>query len=326
MQDKQIYHQPVIEIARKDFTAIRKDLKVEEAFKKIREDGVGERIFYFYVVDDKNKLVGVLPTRRLLIGGLEQKIEDLMVKHVAALPKTATVYDALEFFATYKFLAFPVVDEERKMIGVVDVNLFTEELLNTEEPEEVNDVFEEIGFKISEVKNASPTKAWRYRFPWFLSTIIGGVVCALLAGIFEATITHSVIIAFFLTLMLGLGDSISIQAMTVTIQLLRSAKPTMKWYSKNLFREIQTALLIGLSSAFLVGIVVYVWKHDPVTTAVIFLGIVSIQIVAAVLGMSVPFILHALKLDPKIAAGPITLAVTDAFTIVIYLSLATLLL
>lgn len=324
MQDKQTYRQPVLEIARKDFTAINKNLKVDDAFKKIREEGVGERIFYFYVVDDENKLVGVLPTRRLLVGGLEQKIEDLMVKHVAALPKTATVYDALEFFATYKFLAFPVVDEERKMLGVVDVNLFTEELLNAEEPEEVNDVFEEIGFKISEVKNASPFKAWRYRFPWFLSTITGGTICALLAGMFEATLTESILIAFFLTLMLGLGESISIQSMTVTIQTLHTAQPSLKWYLKNLLKEIQTAALIGLSSAILVGLIIFIWKSSLISAAVIALSALLVQLIAALLGLSVPSALHALKLDPKIAAGPITLALTDVFTILFYLGLTTL--
>jgi magnesium transporter len=325
MQDKQTYHQPILEIARKDFTAINKNLKVDDAFKKIREEGVGERIFYFYVVDDENKLVGVLPTRRLLVGGLEQKIEDLMVKHVAALPKTATVYDALEFFATYKFLAFPVVDGERKMLGVVDVNLFTEELLNAEEPEEVNDVFEEIGFKISEVKNASPFKAWRYRFPWFLSTITGGTICALLAGMFEATLTESILVAFFLTLMLGLGESISIQSMTVTIQTLHTAQPSLKWYLKNLFKEIQTAVLIGLSSALLVGLIIFIWKSSLISAAVIALSALLVQLIAAVLGLSVPSVLHAFRLDPKIAAGPITLALTDVFTILFYLGLATLL-
>ena len=113
MHDKQTYHQPVLEHARKDFTALDKNLSVDETLKKIREEGLGERIVYFYVVDNEKKLIGVLPTRRLLTGKPEQKIEELMVKRVAALPKTATVYDACEFFVTYKFLAFPVVDEER---------------------------------------------------------------------------------------------------------------------------------------------------------------------------------------------------------------------
>lgn len=326
MHDKQTYNQPVMEHARKDFTALDKNLSVDETLKKIREEGLGERIVYFYVVDENKKLVGVLPTRRLLTGRGEQKIEELMVKRVAALPKTATVYDACEFFVTYKFLAFPVVDEERKLVGIVDVNLFTEELLDVEEPLEVNDVFEEIGFKISEVKNASPLKAWRYRFPWFLTTITGGTICALLAGMFEATLTESILIAFFMTMMLGLGESISIQSMTVTIQTLHSTKPSLKWYLKNVFKEVQTAGLIALSSAVIVGLIVLIWKSSLISAAVIALSILIVQLIASVLGLSVPSVLHAFKLDPKIAAGPITLALTDVFTILFYLGLATMLL
>lgn len=326
MPEKQKYNHPVMEHARKDFTALDKDLSVDETLIKIREKGLGERIVYFYVVDENKKLVGVLPTRRLLTGKPEQKIEELMVKRVAALPKTATVYDACEFFVTYKFLAFPVVDDERRLIGIVDVNLFTDELLNVEEPAEVSDVFEEIGFKISEVKNASPLKAWRYRFPWLISTITGGTICALLAGLFEATLTESILVAFFLTLMLGLGESISIQSMTMAIQTLHTVHPSLKWYLKNLFKEIQTAGLIGLSCAVLVGLIALVWKGSLISAAVIALSVLIVQLIAAVLGLSVPSALHAFMLDPKISSGPITLALTDIFTILFYLGLATVLL
>lgn len=326
MNDKSTYHLPVLSFARKDFTALNKNLTVDEALRKIRTEGVGERIVYFYAVDDEKKLVGVVPTRRLLTGRLEQKIEELMVKRVAALPSSATVYDACEFFVTYKFLAFPVVDAERKMVGIVDVNLFTEELLNVEEPEEVNDVFEEIGFRISEIKNASPTKAWRYRFPWLLTTITGGTICAVLAGAFEATLTESILIAFFMALMLGLGESIGIQSMTVTIQNLHSVQPSLKWYLKNIFKEIQTASLIALSSAVLVGLIVFVWKSSLMVALVIALSVLVVQLIASVVGLSVPAMLHAFKLDPKIAAGPVTLALTDIVTILFYLGLATILL
>ncbi|MCL6100797.1 MAG: magnesium transporter [Bacteroidetes bacterium] len=325
MNEEHSYHQPVLNFARKDFTALNKNLTVDEALEKIRTEGVGERIVYFYAVDDEKKLVGVVPTRRLLTGKLEQKIEELMVKRVAALPSSASVYDACEFFVTYKFLAFPVVDTERKIVGIVDVNLFTEELLNVEEPEEVNDVFEEIGFRILDCCDFLPTKAWRYRFPWLLTTITGGTICALLAGMFEATLTESIAIAFFMALMLGLGESIGIQSMTVTIQTLHSAQPSLKWYLKNVLKEIQTASLIGLSSAALVGLIVFVWKGSLITAFVIALSVLVVQLIASVVGLSVPAALHGFKLDPKIAAGPITLALTDVFTILFYLGLATIL-
>jgi magnesium transporter len=334
LNDKSTYHHPVVDYARRDYSALNKNLSVDEALKKIRLEGIGERIVYFYVVDDEQKLVGVLPTRRLLIGKLEQKLEEIMVKRVAALPGSSTVYDALEFFATYKFLAFPVVDADRRILGVVDVNLFTDELLEDKdseaasevEPQDYDAIFETIGFRISEVKNASPFKGWRVRLPWLLATVTSGTICALLTGMFETTLAESLIIVFFFTLVIGLGESISIQSMTVTIQTLRSAKPSFAWFVKNFWREAQTALLLSLSSAAIVATVVVVWKGNLAAAGVIGLSIVLVQLIASVWGLTVPAVLHRTKMDPKIAAGPITLALTDICTILFYFGLAALVL
>ncbi|MBX3006435.1 MAG: magnesium transporter [Melioribacteraceae bacterium] len=330
MNDKSTYKKSVLEYARKDFTALNKSITVDEALKKIRNEGAGERIVYFYVVDDNDVLVGVLPTRRLLIGRPEQKIEEIMVSRVAALPHTSTVYDACEFFVTYKFLAFPVVDENRKVVGVVDVNLFTEELLSLdpdiEDRSQYNDVFETIGFNISEIKNASPIKAWKIRVPWLLATVTSGTICAILTGFFEATLSESIIIAFFLTLILGLGESISIQSMTLAAQALHTAKPTLKWYTKNLIKESKTSFLLGISCGVIVSIVIVVWKGSLLTAIAVGLSILLVMIVAAFWGLTIPAVLHKTKLDPKIAAGPITLALTDICTIVFYLGLATIIL
>ncbi|MEW6506723.1 MAG: magnesium transporter [Bacteroidota bacterium] len=325
-ENKPTYHQPIVDYLRSDYSALHKNLTVDEALKKIRREGVGERIVYFYVVDDDDKLVGVLPTRRILTGHPDQLLEDIMVNDVAAINDSATVYDACEFFVMYKFLALPVVDSNRKIVGIVDVNFFTDELLDFSERQKVSDVFESIGFKISEVKNATPLKAWRIRFPWLLATITSGTVCAILAGFFEATIAESLVIAFFLTLVLGLGESMSIQSMTLTIQALHSAQPSLKWYLRNIFKEAQTAALIGGSSGLLVALTSYAWKGEVITSAVIGISILLVQFFAAVLGLSVPALLHSTKLDLKVSAGPITLALTDIFTILFYMGLADLLL
>ena len=326
MKSKHTYQDPVTDYARTDFTALNKNLTVNEALHKIRNEGVGERIVYFYVVDDDERLVGVLPTRRILTAQPEKKIEEIMVSRVAALPGNSTVYDACEFFVTYKFLAFPVIDEERKIIGIVDVNLFTEELLNLEpdidDRQQFNDVFEAIGFNINEIKNASPLKAWKIRLPWLLATVTSGTVCALLAGVFEATLAESLVIAFFLTLVLGLGESVSIQSMTLAVQALHTAQPSLKWYLKNLWKEIQTALLLGLSCGLLVAAVVVIWKEAVIAGIAIGASIILVELLAAFWGLSIPSLLHKTKLDPKIAAGPITLALTDIGTILFYLGLA----
>ena len=118
-------NEPVLRFARKDFTTLNQGLTVEQALASIRQRGVGEKIVYFYVVDDDEKLVGVVPTRRLLMAPLERALADLMIRQVIAIPHTATVMDACEFFVLHKFFAFPLIDEKRRVVGLVDVGLFT---------------------------------------------------------------------------------------------------------------------------------------------------------------------------------------------------------
>src|SRR5438128_4887159 len=165
------FNSKVIEHARKDFPLPDADMTVGQALERIRCEGVGERVIYFFAVDKDKRLVGVLPTRRLLTAALETPLRDIMVRRVVAIPATATVLEACEFFVLYKFFAFPVVDAERRVVGMVDVTLFTEELMGTEpEPAPVpgrsDDLFEALGFHLGQVRDASPWRGFRYRFPW----------------------------------------------------------------------------------------------------------------------------------------------------------------
>jgi len=180
--------------------------------------------------------------------------------------------------------------------------------------------------RIAQVKNASPFKAFRFRFPWLLATISGGIMCAVLTGFFEITLARSLILAFFLTLMLGLGESVSMQSMTVTVMTLYRLQPSGHWYWRSLRREITTALLLGSGSGLVVGLVVWLWWNQAGPAMVIALSIVLSLSMACILGLSIPTLLHRLRFDLKIAAGPLTLALTDLFTLLFYFGLATIIL
>src|SRR5881296_1350751 len=144
------FNAPVADHARKDFPLLDAGMIVGEALERIRREGVGERVVYFYAVDEQKRLVGVVPTRRLLSARLETPLRQIMVPRVVAIPATATVLEACEFFVLYKFLAFPVVDSDRRVIGVVDADVFMESVLETPETagEGVarDDFFEALGF------------------------------------------------------------------------------------------------------------------------------------------------------------------------------------
>jgi magnesium transporter len=322
MTEREHFEQSVLQVARKDAATLRLDLTVQEALDAIRQRGIGEKIVYFYVVDSDDRLVGVLPTRRLLIAPLHQRVSEVMVSRAVAIPQSATVLEACEAFVLHKFLAFPVVDEQRRIVGMVDVGLLTEEAFDFAERESSEELFERIGFHISQVREASPLRAFRFRIPWLLATIGSGTICALLASAYELTLAKSLVLTFFLTLVLGLGESVSIQSMTLTIQALRATQPTFAWYFRAFRREAQTALLLGLACGCLVALIVWLWRGAPVAGIAIGSSILLALCAACFFGLTVPALLHALKLDPKIAAGPVTLAFTDIFTLLFYFSLA----
>src|SRR5438105_1627135 len=326
------FNSKVIEHARKDFPLLDADMTVGKALDRIRREGVGERVIYFFAVDSDKRLVGVLPTRRLLTNPLETPLHDIMVRRVVAIPATATVLDACEFFVLYKFFAFPVVDEQRRVIGLIDVSLFAEEILGEREEQARpatpvrDDVFEVLGFHLEQIRGASPWRVFRFRFPWLLVTVAAGTICAVLAGAFEATLARSLIVAFFLTMVLGLNESVSAQSMSVTIQVLRAAPVTWRWFATALRREFVTAVLIGLACGTIVAGIVLVWRHDVLAAFAIGGSIALSLITASLFGLGVPSLLHRLKLDPKIAAGPITLALADIFALLLYFTAARLVL
>ena len=327
---------PVVEHARKDFPLLDAGMTVGEALERIRHEGVGERVIYFYAIDKEKRLVGVVPTRRLLTAPLETALHEVMVRRVVAVPYTATLLDACEFFVLYKFLAFPVVDEQRRVVGIIDANLFAEEILEAGDTEDRSrnrdslpigpEFFEALGFRLEQIRGVSAWRAFRFRFPWLLVTVAGGTLSAILAGFFEATLAGSLIIAFFLTMVLGLNESVSMQSMSVTIHALRSVTVTWDWLASAFRRELATAALLGVCCGLVVSVIAWVW-HDNLREAVVIGGSIAISLVTAcAFGLAVPSLLHRLKLDPKIAAGPVTLVLADFIALAIYFTSAWLIL
>lgn len=323
-QELEHLNQPVLPYARKDFPELRQDFTVEQALAEIRRQGVGEKVIYFYVVDEQEHLLGVLPTRRLLTSPLEKRLGEIMFNRVVTVPHTATILEACELFVMHRFLAFPVVDDQRRIIGVVDVGLFTEEVLDIGEREGTDEVFEALGFRISQVQSSSPWRAFRLRFPWLLTTIGSGTACAILASAFELTIQKSLVLAFFITLVLALGESVGIQSMALSVQSLRAARPSWRWFARAFRHEAGTAALLGLGCGTVVTTIICLWRGLTPPAFIIGGSVVLSLCSACLFGLSVPALLHHLKLDPKIAAGPVTLALTDVFTLLFYFGLAAL--
>jgi magnesium transporter len=314
--------EPITRHARTDFVAIRADRTVKEVLDSIRTTAKGGTFVYFYVVDADHRLVGVLQTRRLLTAPLDSRADAIMTTNVIAIPDSFTVLDACEFFVLHRLLAFPVVDKDKRVLGVVDVGLFTQEMFDIEERERIHGLFETLGIRISDVQGKSAWSVFHNRFPWLMATIASGTICALLVGAFHVTLAKSLILAFFLTLVLGLGESVSMQVMGITVHSLHHQDTEGGWYWTTLVRELKRTFVLGLTCALIVGCIAILWKRDAASGVVIASGILASLLMACFLGVSIPVLLHRLRLDLRVACGPATLALTDVCTIVVYFSLA----
>jgi magnesium transporter len=218
-----------------------------------------------------------------------------------------------------------VVDQDRRLIGIVDVDLYTSERSDLDRSEQNNILFQLIGVHLAEARQSSPMIAFRSRFPWLLCNIGGGILAAFLAGVFEAELQTAVALALFIPVVLALAESVSIQSVSLALRILHGSKPTWGDIAAKLRTEAFIGLLLGSACALVVAVVALVWLHQERVALCIFGGVSGGVFTAALIGVALPNLLHRLKLDPQVAAGPIALTAADVVTLLIYFNLARIL-
>jgi magnesium transporter len=295
---------------------------VGEALDGLRRHPPRGRILYLYVVDDQNRLAGVVPTRRLLLASPEQPVAEIMVRQVVALPARTTVMEACEFFIQHRFLAFPVVDEGRRLLGVVDVELYTDELTKLEDGRVRDDLFQLLGVHVGATRDDSPARAFLRRFPWLGCNLAAGILAAFLSSLYGEELDRVVALAFFIPVVLNLAESVSSQSVSLALHLLHGQPALWKMLPYRLASELATGLMLGVAAGGAVGMVGLAWLGQARLALCLVAGIGGGVASAAILGTVVPFVLRLLRLEPRVAAGPIALAGADVITILLYFNLA----
>jgi magnesium transporter len=312
----------VLKHARKDFAVLKPDWTVSEALERLRRSPPADRIVYFYVTDEHGKLLGVIPTRRLLFAPAQHPISEVMIKSVVAVPANATVLDACEFFTLYRFLAFPVIGPDRTLLGVIDIELYTDELTDAGGGLRDN-LFQLVGVHLADANQTSPLMAFRGRFPWLICNVVGGLFAAFLSGVFQDVLSwREAVLALFVPVVIGVAESVAIQSVTLSLQ--RTESGGWQKVIQRIFREGTTGLLLGAGTAILVALVALIWQRDPSVAFVLFGGMTIGVTCAAAAGLAIPSLLRLSKREPTVAAGPISLVAADVLTLLAYFGLARL--
>jgi magnesium transporter len=305
---------PLTELAHVYYVQLFEHESVAQSIERIRVAASGDRIAYFYATTKGDRLVGVVPARRLLVATPETLISSIMISPVVTIPETATLGDALELLANRRLLAVPIVDEENHLNGVIDLQHYTQDAIDLEQKEAAETVFQLVGFHI-ENQRAGVWTQFKARFPWLLCNVVSGLTAAAISGVFDGVLRKVVALAFFFPLVLGIAESISMVAATLGIQQMHHP-------SKGVMRELRIAPLLGGAAGLLVGIAAFCWLHSWIVGAVLAAAILLGALIGTLLGLFLPRLVHRWNLDPKIASGPAVLAITDILTLSGYLGLA----
>jgi magnesium transporter len=300
------------------FIRLRADWTIHQAIEEVQQHDLSEQIVYLYVVDEQDRLAGVVPVRQLLSGSQDVRISAVMIRNVISISIDATLQQAGNLLLEHKLLAVPVVNETNRLIGVVDLSHFTKDTLSVGQKPQVDSLFQLLGLHISLGRHVSSWMMFRERFPWLLWNIVSGLLCALVASRYELLIQEIVLLAMFMTVVLALGESVGMQAMTITIQRLSTREFHWSSVMSSLKRELSAAGLMAIGSAIILTTAAILWKGHWTQAAAIGAGVILSIMTACFLGVLVPSLIRALRIDPKVAAGPIALACTDICTLLYY--------
>ncbi len=299
---------------------LRVNQTVSAALESVRAAQNVGRVIYFYVVDEEEKLQGVVATRRLLLSVPDTIISEIMSTRILAIPSSATVFEACEFFTLHKLLAFPVIDEDRKILGVVDVDLYTDEILEFDRRQDGEDLFQLVGMHLTPSTTFHPGHAFMGRFPWLLCNVLGGMLAAVIADWYD-DVSTLVVVAPFIALVTALSESVSIQAVSLALQVLHHQSPNWKVFLRETRKELLVSMLLGVACGVTVGLVALVWKGSLIVAASLTFGILGGIVASALVGIAMPFGLRLIQRDPQLASGPMALALSDVVTLIFYFSL-----
>jgi magnesium transporter len=316
---------PVREVARRDPVRLLESETVAEALARLREEQIGERIIYFYVTDNAGRLVGVVPTRRLLLSSPATLIGEVMIHPVLSIPEDEPAGKAIAMLSEKRLLALPLVDRDGRLAGVLDISSFTE-LVDLRRQGAADEAFQIVGVQVERERSKSALWVLAHRFPWLLCNVASGLAAAFISGFFDDVLRAVVTLAFFIPLVLTIAESVAMQSVIISLQALHVRAGGRAIRKNWTYRELRVGVLLGVASGALVALVGLAWLGHPEVAMVVGSALVIGAASGSVLGFVVPSLVHWLKLDPRIASGPSVLALTDVAALTGYLGLASMVL
>ncbi len=283
-----------------------------------------ETINYLYVVDDEERLIGVLSIRELYHHEPTIRIGDVCVKeNIISLHVDTHQERAAYLSLRHNLKAIPILDAEKKLLGVIP----SDTLLKILYKETHDDLMRIAGVQrggrdvtIDHILKISPWRSMLHRIPWLLFGLMGGLLAARIIGVFETTLEKNLILATFIPLIVYMGDAVGTQMEAFMIRdlaLERSLK-FGRYFMKQMTIILSMSLLFGL----LLHGTALLYFHEEQLGLILGLSLFFAMASSVVTGLFVPFLFSRMKLDPANASGPIATIIQDIMSVTIYFTIA----
>ncbi|MDO4683109.1 MAG: magnesium transporter [Lautropia sp.] len=309
-----------------EFVRVREDVTLEVVLRYLRRfDELPQHTDQVFVVDRNGLLIGSLSIEQLLTNEPDTDVSEVMHREILSLEATDDVGDAAQAFERYDLVSAPVVDEAGTLIGRLTVN----DVVDVIREEGETDVLNQAGLREDEDLFASVWQSASNRWLWLAVNLVTAFLASRVIGLFDGTIEKVVALAALMPIVAGLAGNSGNQTMALVIRSLALGQVTGSNFGRLLRKELTVALLNGVVWGTVAGGVSWLLYHDSeyamLLGVAMSVAIVLNLLIAALLGVIVPFTLEKFGRDPAIGSSVLLTFSTDGLGFLIFLGLATIL-
>lgn len=306
------------------YVAVRPDWTVAEALRHIRVEGQkGETVNTIMVLDDDERLVDVANLRRFIVAEPEDLVESILPGYFVSVNAAEDREAAVRAMQHYDLEVLPVTDNAGVLLGIVTVDDVMD--VATEEATEDFHKMGSVGAVSLSLREATPGLLYRKRVGWLVSLVFINIFSGAAIAIFESTIEAVIALVFFLPMIVASGGNAGAQAATLMVRAMATGDVTARDWTRLLGKELAVGVALGLTMGLAVSLI-GLWRGGPEVALVVALAMAMVVVMGSLVGLALPFLLSVLRFDPATASVPLITCIADIAGILIYFSVATILL
>jgi magnesium transporter len=309
-------------LMQKEFIQANMNWTVDRAIVELRRQAEDvEKVYNIYVVDELNKLVGLLSLKRLLFANPKTVISEIyQSKNIISVKTSDSDEEVAKIMEKYDLVAIPVVDFQNKLVGRITLDDVVD--IIKEEADKDFQLASGISERIE--SNSSIWRISRARLPWLLIGMVGGIFSAQVISQFESGISLVPSLAFFIPLITATGGNVGVQSSAIVVQSLAKGNDHFGSILQKLLKEGLVGLLNGILLSTLIYGIAFVFASSTLGF-VVSISLLVVVIFAAIIGTLIPLLLHKNNIDPALATGPFITTLNDVLGLFIYFTVGMLL-